>query len=99
MDDINELDELGCKEELFQEYVQCKNSHPLDFVRKYLHRDWDVRGYLFQCIYCGKYHLWVDVDWQQISIRQRRQAGRRRLRRAAMRARRIATPDKLLAQK
>ena len=45
-----------------QEYAQRKDSHPLDFVRKYLHRDWDVRGYLFKCMHCGKYHLWVDVD-------------------------------------
>lgn len=62
VDDINDLDELGCQEELLQEYAQRKNSHPLDFVRKYLHRDWDVRGYLFKCMHCGKYHLWVDVD-------------------------------------
>lgn len=62
VDDINDLDELGCQEELLQEYAQRKDSHPLDFVRKYLHRDWDVRGYLFKCMHCGKYHLWVDVD-------------------------------------
>lgn len=52
--ETNDLDELGCQEELLQEYAQRKDSHPLDFVRKYLHRDWDVRGYLFRatCPYC-----------------------------------------------
>ena len=40
--DINDLDELGCQEELLQEYAQRKDSHPLDFVRKYLF--WD-KGY------------------------------------------------------
>ena len=31
-------------------------------VREYLVKDGSLCGYLFRCLHCGKYHLWVDAD-------------------------------------
>ena len=31
-------------------------------VEEYLVKDGSLCGYLFQCLHCGKYHLWVDAD-------------------------------------
>lgn len=31
-------------------------------VEEYLVKDGSLCGYLFKCLHCGKYHLWVDAD-------------------------------------
>ena len=59
---IKELEELGCKDEVLEEYVQRDTLIPIEDLEKYLHINGYMRGYLFQCLHCGKYHLWVDID-------------------------------------
>ncbi|SKA71069.1 hypothetical protein SAMN02745111_02153 [Eubacterium uniforme] len=59
---IAELDKLGIKDEVLREYVQRDDAYSLEDVEKYLYKDGDMSGYLFKCIHCGKYHLWVDAN-------------------------------------
>ena len=55
----NELKEMGIAEEVFEEYN--KRNEFAD-VEKYLVKDGSVCGYLFRCLHCKKYHLYVDAD-------------------------------------
>lgn len=54
-----ELEELGIEEEVIDEYE--KTGHYRN-IRSYLTKDGSLCGYLFKCLHCGKYHLWVDSD-------------------------------------
>lgn len=54
-----ELEEMGIAEQVFEEY---ENRSEYDDAREYLEKDGSLCGYLFQCLHCGKYHLWVDAD-------------------------------------
>jgi uncharacterized protein CbrC (UPF0167 family) len=45
----------------FKYHPNCVENE-VDFVREYLERNGDVGGYLFRCLHCGKYRLWVDAD-------------------------------------
>lgn len=54
-----ELEEMGIADEVFAEYDDCGGYED---AREYLDRDGSLVGYLFQCLHCGKYHLWVDMD-------------------------------------
>ncbi|MFD2114823.1 CbrC family protein [Paenibacillus yanchengensis] len=31
-------------------------------IREYLVKAGSLAGYLFQCLHCQKYHIWVDAD-------------------------------------
>lgn len=55
----NELKEMGIAEEVFEEYN--KRDEFAD-VEKYMVKDGSVCGYLFRCLHCKKYHLYVDAD-------------------------------------
>lgn len=54
-----ELEEMGIADEVFEEYEQ-RGEYP--DVRENLEKQGSMAGYLFRCLHCGKYHLWVDVD-------------------------------------
>jgi Uncharacterized protein conserved in bacteria len=54
-----ELEEMGIADEVFEEYdSRCEYED----AREYLVKKGSMAGYLFQCLHCGKYQLWVDAD-------------------------------------
>ena len=55
----NELNEMGIAEEVFEEY---NKRDEFAYVEQYLVKDGSVCGYLFRCLHCKKYHLYVDAD-------------------------------------
>ena len=59
---IRELEEMGIKEEALADYAAQEPSYPIDVVEEYLDRDGDMTGYLFRCLHCGKYRLYVDAS-------------------------------------
>ena len=59
---IKELEDLGIKEEVLMDYAEQQPSYPIDVVREALHKDGDMTGYLFRCLHCGKYRLYVDAS-------------------------------------
>jgi len=48
-------------DEVVQEYCDKVSIKP-DEIREYLEPAGSCAGYLFQCLHCGKYHLWSDCD-------------------------------------
>ena len=54
-----ELEEMGIADEVIEEYES--RSEYTD-IREYLRKDGDLCGYLFQCLHCGKYHIYVDAS-------------------------------------
>ena len=54
-----ELKAMDIADEVFEEYA-ARNE--FEDVEEYLVKDGSLCGYLFRCLYCGKYHLWVDAD-------------------------------------
>lgn len=54
-----ELEEMGIADQVFTEY-ESKNKYGSN--REYLTKDGVFCGYLFQCLHCGKYHLWEDMN-------------------------------------
>lgn len=54
-----ELEEMGIANEVFAEY-DARGKY--EDVREFLVKNGSVTGYLFKCLHCGKYHLWVDAD-------------------------------------
>lgn len=54
-----ELEEMGIADEVFKEYDE---RDEYEDAREYLEKDGSMAGYLFQCLHCGKYHLWIDAD-------------------------------------
>ena len=59
---IKELEDLGIKEEVLREYALQQPSYPVDLVKEALYKDGDMTGYLFRCLHCGKYRLYVDAS-------------------------------------
>ena len=59
---IRELEELGVKEEALRDYAAQEITYPMDVVEKYLRKDGDLTGYLFRCLHCGRYRLYVDAS-------------------------------------
>ena len=59
---IRELEELGIQEEALKDYAAQVPSYPLDVVKENLCKDGDLTGYLFRCLHCGKYRLYVDAS-------------------------------------
>lgn len=57
-----ELDELGIKEAVLQDYASLPFSYPIETVRQYLRKDGIMTGYLFRCLHCGRYRLYVDTN-------------------------------------
>lgn len=56
---IEELNELSIADEVINEY-ETKTNCAID--RERLNKGDSLSGYLFKCLHCGKYHLWVDMD-------------------------------------
>lgn len=54
-----ELKELGIADQVLSEY---ESRNEFEDVELYLEKDGSLCGYLFQCLHCGKHHLWVDAD-------------------------------------
>ena len=58
---IKELDEMGIREEVLADY-KAMNEFEVDFVENCLHKEGAVVGYLYRCLHCNKYRLWVDTN-------------------------------------
>ena len=56
-----ELQDLGIAEEAFADYALC-GEFAVEDVRDYLVAGGDMAGYLFRCIRCGKYKIYVDAS-------------------------------------
>ena len=54
-----ELKAMDIADEVFSEYA--KRDEYAD-IEEYLVKDGSLCGYLFRCLHCKKYHLWVDAD-------------------------------------
>ena len=54
-----ELKAMDIGDEVFEEYA---TRNEFEDIKKYLVKDGSLCGYLFTCLHCGKYHLWVDAD-------------------------------------
>lgn len=54
-----ELDELKISDSVIQE---CAELVGFDIDRKDIQKTGSLIGYLFQCLHCGQYRLWVDCD-------------------------------------
>lgn len=59
---IRELEEFGVKEEALRDYASQEPAYPMDVVEECLYKDGDLTGYLFRCLHCGKYRLYVDAS-------------------------------------
>jgi len=53
------LEEMGIAEQVLAEY-EARNE--FQDVAEYLVKDGSMCGYLFRCLHCEQYHLWVDAD-------------------------------------
>ena len=56
-----ELEKMGIAEEVFAEYKE-QDAYDIHAVRQNLIKLGHMSGYLFKCLHCGKYRLWVDCD-------------------------------------
>lgn len=54
-----ELKELGIADEVLADY-EARGEY--EDVAPYLEQDGPLCGYLFRCLHCQNYHLWVDAD-------------------------------------
>ena len=54
-----ELKAMDIAEEVISEYEE---RNEFADVEEYLVKDGSMCGYLFKCLHCGKYHLYVDAD-------------------------------------
>lgn len=54
-----ELVEMGIADDVFAEYDALDEY---ENARDYLVKAGSMCGYLFQCLHCGRYHLWVDAE-------------------------------------
>ena len=56
-----ELDDLCITEEVIEEFSKTC-LFPTENIREDLAKGGNLSGYLFRCLHCKKYHLWVDFD-------------------------------------
>lgn len=54
-----ELKAMDIAEAVFSEYTAREE---FENVEEFLVKDGSLCGYLFRCLLCGKYHLYVDAD-------------------------------------
>lgn len=59
--DTKELQDLGALEEVFAEYAM-RGEFAVEDVRDCLVAGGDTAGYLFRCLHCGKYKIYVDAS-------------------------------------
>jgi len=58
---VNELEEMGIADEVFADYAD-NGEYEIADVREFLEKGGRLAGYLFRCLHCGEYRLWVDAD-------------------------------------
>lgn len=58
---IKDLKEMGIAETLISEYEENNPDDYYEDCMEYLGNG-IMQGYLFRCLHCNKYHLWVDAD-------------------------------------
>ena len=58
---MKELEEMGIVDEVLAEYG-AQDAFSLDDVKRCLHKNGDMAGYLFHCEKCGKHRIWVDAN-------------------------------------
>lgn len=56
-----ELQEMGITDEVFEEYA-LRGEFAVEDVRDCLVAGGDTAGYLFRCLHCGKYKIYVDAS-------------------------------------
>jgi uncharacterized protein CbrC (UPF0167 family) len=56
-----ELEAMGILDEVVEEYAH-DDEYGEEDVREYLEAKGSMSGYLFRCLHCGKYRIWVDAD-------------------------------------
>lgn len=59
---VEELDKLGITDEVIDNYLKNDSWIEKDILLKGLSKKGWMSGYLYRCLHCGKYRLWVDVD-------------------------------------
>ena len=57
----SELEKMGIAEEVFEDY-SMQGEYSIEDVQPYLKKNGSMAGYLFRCLHCGKYRIWVDAD-------------------------------------
>lgn len=55
-----ELEELGIADEVFEDYAK-RDEYDVNIVREMLVAGGDFAGYLFRCLHCKKYHIYIDA--------------------------------------
>lgn len=56
-----ELECMGILDEVLKEYHEKEQIMDIEYVKKYLCKDGEVAGYLFRCLHCKKYRIWIDI--------------------------------------
>lgn len=57
-----ELEKMGILEEVLVDYHKNDPYMDINDIRECLMKDGDVAGYLFRCLHCKKYRIWVDMS-------------------------------------
>ncbi|QPH85099.1 CbrC family protein [Campylobacter concisus] len=55
-----ELEELGIADEVFEDYAK-RDEYDVNIAREMLVAGGDLAGYLFRCLHCKKYHIYIDA--------------------------------------
>lgn len=55
-----ELEEMGIADEVFEDYTK-RAEYDDKMLREHLVKAGDIAGYLFRCLHCKKYHIYVDA--------------------------------------
>lgn len=55
-----ELLELGIADEVFEDYAK-RDEYDVNIAREMLVAGGDLAGYLFRCLHCKKYHIYIDA--------------------------------------
>jgi uncharacterized protein CbrC (UPF0167 family) len=58
---VDELERMGIWQEVLDEYA-THDEMDVEYVRTDLQAGGTMAGYLFRCLHCGTYRLWVDLD-------------------------------------
>ena len=57
-----ELKQMGIVDEIMDDSVWDEWGEEREDMIQYMVNGGGVQGYLFQCLHCGKYRLWIDCD-------------------------------------
>ena len=55
-----ELEEMGIADEVFEDYAK-RGEYDDKMLSEHLVKAGDIAGYLFRCLHCKKYHIYVDA--------------------------------------